>query len=131
MFVSVILVHLIEIGFDVSASQELSSRAESLLKEGERARDLGTQLNRETDVIRRDLESAIRTCSVQDRPLCSVIDPSGLRLTLRIEQVNKLYQEQPPSRLTFTLPIFTHITVEVKILALALIPLFSSHVKIR
>nr|KAF7427424.1 hypothetical protein H0235_007118 [Vespula pensylvanica] len=113
MFVSVILVHLIEIGFDVSASQELSSRAESLLKEGERARDLGTQLNRETDVIRRDLESAVRTCSVQDRPLCSVIDPSGLRLTLRIEQVNKLYQEQPPSRLTSTLPIFTHITVEL------------------
>lgn len=126
-----ILVHLIEIGFDVSASQELSSRAESLLKEGERARDLGTQLNRETDVIRRDLESAVRTCSVQDRPLCSVIDPSGLRLTLRIEQVNKLYQEQPPSRLTSALPIFTHITVEVKIVALALIPLFSSHVKIR
>ncbi|XP_043668422.1 prominin-1-A [Vespula pensylvanica] len=86
----------VETGLDVAldalmdlanASQELSSRAESLLKEGERARDLGTQLNRETDVIRRDLESAVRTCSVQDRPLCSVIDPSGLRLTLRIEQL--------------------------------------------
>ncbi|KAL2726988.1 prominin-1-A [Vespula squamosa] len=86
----------VETGLDVAldalmdlanASQELSSRAESLLKEGERARDLGAQLNRETDVIRRDLESAIRACSAQDRPLCSVIDPSGLRLTLRIEQL--------------------------------------------
>ncbi|XP_047352348.1 prominin-1-A isoform X2 [Vespa velutina] len=85
----------VETGLDVAldalmdlanASQELSSRAESLLKEGERARDLGTQLNRETDVIRRDLESAVKACSVQDRPLCSVIDPSGLRLTLRMEQ---------------------------------------------
>ncbi|XP_047352347.1 prominin-1-A isoform X1 [Vespa velutina] len=86
----------VETGLDVAldalmdlanASQELSSRAESLLKEGERARDLGTQLNRETDVIRRDLESAVKACSVQDRPLCSVIDPSGLRLTLRMEQL--------------------------------------------
>ncbi|XP_035722001.1 prominin-1-A-like isoform X1 [Vespa mandarinia] len=85
----------VETGLDVAldalmdlanASQELSNRAESLLKEGERARDLGTQLNRETDVIRRDLESAVKACSVQDRPLCSVIDPSGLRLTLRMEQ---------------------------------------------
>ncbi|XP_015173721.1 PREDICTED: prominin-1-A isoform X1 [Polistes dominula] len=86
----------LETGLDVAldalmdlanASQELSKRAESLLKEGERARDLGAQLNQETDVIKRDLESAIRTCSAQDRPLCSVIDPSGLRLTLHMEQL--------------------------------------------
>ncbi|KAI4502356.1 hypothetical protein M0802_002268 [Mischocyttarus mexicanus] len=71
------------------ASQELSNKAESLLKEGERARNLGAQLNQETDVIRRDLESAVRTCSLQDRPLCSVIDPSGLRLMLHMEQLLK------------------------------------------
>ncbi|KAK2584074.1 hypothetical protein KPH14_006520 [Odynerus spinipes] len=86
----------VETGLDVAldalmdlanASQELSSRAESLLKEGERARDLGTQLSRETEKIRRDLESTVRACSSQDRPLCAVIDPSGLRLTLRLEQL--------------------------------------------
>ncbi|KAI4480248.1 hypothetical protein M0804_010246 [Polistes exclamans] len=70
-----------------NASQELSNRAESLLKEGEKARDLGIELNQETDVIKRDLDNAIRTCSAQDRSLCSVIDPSGLRFTLHMEQL--------------------------------------------
>ncbi|KAG7190534.1 hypothetical protein KM043_006635 [Ampulex compressa] len=70
-----------------NASQGLSARAESVLKEAERARDLGAQLNRETDEIRRDLEAAVRACSGQDRPLCSIIDSSGLRLTLRMERL--------------------------------------------
>lgn len=75
----------------VSATQELSARAESLLKEGERAHELGLELSRETDAIRRDLEGAVRACSGPDRFLCAVIDSSGIRLDLRIGRVNKLY----------------------------------------
>jgi len=75
----------------VSATQELSARTESLLREGERAHELGLELSRETDEIRRDLEGAVRACSGPDRSLCAVIDSSGIRLDLRIERVNKLY----------------------------------------
>ncbi|XP_019889051.1 prominin-1-A [Ooceraea biroi] len=70
-----------------NATQELSSRAESLLKEGERAHKLGLELSRETDEIRRDLEGAVRACSGPDRSLCAVIDSSGIRLDLRIERL--------------------------------------------
>ncbi|XP_066598795.1 prominin-1-like [Prorops nasuta] len=70
-----------------NGTQELSSKAESLLKEGERARDLGTQLSRETEEIRRELEAALRACTNQDRPLCATIDPSSLRLTLRMDRL--------------------------------------------
>lgn len=75
----------------VTATQELSARTESLLREGERAYELGLELSRETDEIRRDLEGVVRTCSGPDRSLCAVIDSSGIRLDLRIERVNKLY----------------------------------------
>jgi len=75
----------------ISATHELSSRAESLLEEGERAHKLGLELSRETDGIRRDLEGAVRACSGPDRSLCAIIDSSGIRLDLRIERVNKLY----------------------------------------
>jgi len=75
----------------VSATQELSAKTESLLKEGERAHELGLELSRETNKIRRDLEGAVRACSGPDRSLCAVIDSSGIRLDLRIERVNKLY----------------------------------------
>ncbi|RLU25463.1 hypothetical protein DMN91_001619 [Ooceraea biroi] len=76
-----------------NATQELSSRAESLLKEGERAHKLGLELSRETDEIRRDLEGAVRACSGPDRSLCAVIDSSGIRLDLRIERttLSKIY----------------------------------------
>lgn len=75
----------------VSATQELSARTESLLRESEKARELGLELSRETDEIRRDLEGAVRACSGPDRSLCAVIDSSGIRLDLRIEWVSKLY----------------------------------------
>lgn len=75
----------------ISATQELSARTESLLREGERAYELGLELSRETDEIRRDLEGAVRACSGPDRSLCAVIDSSGIRLDLQIERVNKLY----------------------------------------
>lgn len=75
----------------VSATQELSARTESLLRESEKAHELGLELSRETDEIRRDLEGVVRACSGPDHPLCAVIDSSGIRLDLRIERVNKLY----------------------------------------
>lgn len=75
----------------VSATQELSAKVESLLREGEKAQELGSELSREMDEIRRDLEGAVRACSGPDRSLCAVIDFSGIRLDLRIERVNKLY----------------------------------------
>nr|XP_012221572.1 PREDICTED: prominin-1-A isoform X1 [Linepithema humile] len=70
-----------------NATQELSARTESLLREGERAHELGLELSRETDEIRRDLEGTVRACSGPDRSLCAVIDSSGIRLDLRIERL--------------------------------------------
>ncbi|XP_032680110.1 prominin-1-A isoform X2 [Odontomachus brunneus] len=70
-----------------NATQELSARVESLLREGEKAHELGSELSRETDEIRRDLEGAVRACSGPDRSLCAVIDSSGIRLDLRIERL--------------------------------------------
>ncbi|TGZ51630.1 Prominin-2 [Temnothorax longispinosus] len=75
---------LVDLG---NATQELSVRTESLLREGERAHELGLELSRETDEIRRDLEGAVRACSGPDRSLCAVIDSSGIRLDLRIERL--------------------------------------------
>ncbi|XP_072759518.1 prominin-1-A [Anoplolepis gracilipes] len=72
-----------------NATQELSARTESLLKEGEKAHELGLELSRETDEIRRDLEGAVRACSGPDRSLCAVIDSSGIRLNLRIDRLLK------------------------------------------
>lgn len=71
----------------VSASHTVSNTVESLLKDGENIRDLGNRLNREIDDLRRNLEGAMRACTGQDRPLCSTFDSSGLRLSLRIDQV--------------------------------------------
>ncbi|KAG5335958.1 PROM2 protein, partial [Acromyrmex heyeri] len=70
-----------------NATQELSAKTESLLREGERAHELGLELSRETNKIRRDLEGAVRACSGPDRSLCAVIDSSGIRLDLRIERL--------------------------------------------
>ncbi|KOX80925.1 Prominin-1-A [Melipona quadrifasciata] len=70
----------------VNASHRVSSNVESLLSNGENIRSLGKQLSREMDDLRRNLESALRACTGQDRPLCTIIDSSGLRLTLRIDQ---------------------------------------------
>lgn len=75
----------------VSETQGLSTKVESLLRESERAHELGLELSRETDEIRRNVESAVRACSGPDRYLCAVIDSSGIRLRLQIERVNKLY----------------------------------------
>ncbi|XP_011878779.1 PREDICTED: prominin-1-A isoform X2 [Vollenhovia emeryi] len=75
---------LVDLG---NATQELSARTESLLRESERAHELGLELSRETDEIRRDLEGAVRACSGSDRSLCAVIDSSGIRLDLRIERL--------------------------------------------
>ncbi|KAK1127201.1 hypothetical protein K0M31_003750 [Melipona bicolor] len=78
----------------VSASHRVSSNVESLLSNGENIRSLGKQLSREMDDLRRNLESALRACTGQDRPLCTIIDSSGLRLTLRIDQVNSIRVKQ-------------------------------------
>ncbi|KYM88881.1 Prominin-2 [Atta colombica] len=75
---------LVDLG---NATQELSAKTESLLKEGKRAHELGLELSRETNKIRRDLEGAVRACSGPDRSLCAVIDSSGIRLDLRIERL--------------------------------------------
>ncbi|KYM95019.1 Prominin-1-A [Cyphomyrmex costatus] len=75
---------LVDLG---NATQELSAKTESLLREGEQAHELGLELSRETDKIRRNLEGAVRTCSGPDRFLCAVIDSSGIRLDLRIERL--------------------------------------------
>ncbi|KAK9299815.1 hypothetical protein QLX08_007271 [Tetragonisca angustula] len=70
----------------VNASHRVSSNVESLLSDGENIRSRGKQLSREMDDLRRNLESALRACTGQDRPLCTIVDSSGLRLTLRIDQ---------------------------------------------
>ncbi|KYN39478.1 Prominin-2, partial [Trachymyrmex septentrionalis] len=75
---------LVDLG---NATQELSAKTESLLREGERAHELGLELSRETNKIRRDLEGAVKACSGPDRSLCAVIDSSGIRLDLRIERL--------------------------------------------
>ncbi|XP_036142411.1 prominin-1-A [Monomorium pharaonis] len=93
---------LVDLG---NATQELSARTESLLREGERARELGLELSRETDEIRRDLEGAVRACSGPDRSLCAVIDSSGIRLDLRIERLlrdDRLLRLQSTSRENLT-----------------------------
>ncbi|XP_015127021.1 prominin-1-A [Diachasma alloeum] len=74
--------------FQVSnTSQELSSRAKTILKEGERARELGAGLSREADGLRRELESLAAGCAPQDRPLCATINPAGLTVSLRLERL--------------------------------------------
>lgn len=70
-----------------SASQELSNCADILLREAERARDLGMELSREIDELRRGLETVIGDCVSQDRSVCATVNPVGLTVTLRIEQV--------------------------------------------
>ena len=75
----------------VTASQELAWKADSLLKRAERARELGIELGREADEIRRDLEQATRDCSPEDRSLCAVLDPSGLHLALRLDRVSPFF----------------------------------------
>ncbi|XP_060822585.1 prominin-1-A [Bombus pascuorum] len=69
-----------------NASYKISSNVESLLSDGENIRSLGKQLSREIDDLRRNLESTLRACTGRDRPLCTIIDSFGLRLTLRIDQ---------------------------------------------
>ncbi|XP_051157182.1 prominin-2 isoform X2 [Leptopilina boulardi] len=70
-----------------NATHELSTRTATLLKEGERARNLGIELSREADDIRRELEVTAKGCPQQDRSLCAILNPSGLNLALRLERL--------------------------------------------
>ncbi|XP_033220016.1 prominin-1-A [Belonocnema kinseyi] len=70
-----------------NATHELSTRTATLLKEGERARDLGIELSREADDLRRELEAAAKGCPPQDRSLCAILNPSGLYFALRLERL--------------------------------------------
>lgn len=75
----------------ITVSQKVSSNVESLLNDGENIRNLGKELTIEINNLRQNLESALRACTGQDRPLCTIIDSSGLRVTLRIDQVNSIH----------------------------------------
>ncbi|XP_026674016.1 prominin-1-A isoform X1 [Ceratina calcarata] len=70
----------------VNASHEVSNSVGSLLNDGENIRNVGKQLSREMDNLRRNLESGLNACTGQDRSLCNLIDSSGLRVTLRMDQ---------------------------------------------
>ncbi|KAK0083739.1 hypothetical protein PV325_008296 [Microctonus aethiopoides] len=70
-----------------NVSQELSQQADRVVKEAERARDLGIELSHELNTLRHNLEIATSGCSPQDRPLCATINPSGLALSLRIDRL--------------------------------------------
>ncbi|XP_076245933.1 prominin [Calliopsis andreniformis] len=72
-----------------NTSQVLSAKVESLLLDGEKARSLGRSLNIEIEDLRRNLESALKACTGPDRSLCNIIDSSGLRLTLGMEEIVK------------------------------------------
>ncbi|CAK9830567.1 prom1a [Anthophora retusa] len=74
---------LIDVG---NVTQKLSNSVEALLNDGENIRSLGKQLNMEVNDLRRNLESTLDACTGQDRPLCTLIDSSGLRVTLRMDQ---------------------------------------------
>lgn len=62
-----------------------------MLNDGENIRNLGKELTIEINSLRQNLESALRACTGQDRPLCTIIDSSELRVTLRIDQVNSIH----------------------------------------
>ncbi|KAJ8684138.1 hypothetical protein QAD02_019930 [Eretmocerus hayati] len=70
-----------------NASAELAYKTDGLLKRAERARELGEELGREVDEMRRELEGSTRDCGPEDRSLCAVLDPSGLHLSLRLDRV--------------------------------------------
>ncbi|XP_076751251.1 prominin [Xylocopa sonorina] len=70
----------------LNVTQTVSSNVESLLKEGESIRNMGKQLSREIESLRKNLELTLRACTGQDRPLCTVVDSSGLQLTLKMDQ---------------------------------------------
>ena len=61
--------------------------ADALLQRAERAREAGAELSREADDLRREFERATRDCGLEDRSLCSVLDPSGLHLAVHHERV--------------------------------------------
>lgn len=73
----------------LNVSQKVSSNVESLLSDGENIRNLGKELTIEINNLRQNLESALRACTGQDRSLCTIIDSSELRVTLRIDQLIK------------------------------------------
>lgn len=62
-----------------------------MLSDGENIRNLGKELSIEINNLRQNLESALRACNGQDRSLCTIIDSSGLQVTLRIDQVNSIH----------------------------------------
>ncbi|CAL7945606.1 unnamed protein product [Xylocopa violacea] len=70
----------------LNVSQTVSSNVESLLKEGESIRNMGKHLSREVENLRQNLEITLRACTGQDRPLCTIVDSSGLQLTLKMDQ---------------------------------------------
>ncbi|CAK9800795.1 Prom1 [Anthophora plagiata] len=74
---------LIDVG---NVTQKVSNSVEALLNYGENIRSLGKQLNMEVNDLRRNLEGTLDACTGQDRPLCTLIDSSGLRVTLRMDQ---------------------------------------------
>lgn len=71
------------------ASNEHAARAHDILNEADHVRELGVELSREIEKLRRDLEAAIASgCTYpQDRSLCATINPSDLAIKLTIEQV--------------------------------------------
>ncbi|OAD55871.1 hypothetical protein WN48_04165, partial [Eufriesea mexicana] len=70
----------------INATQKVSSNVESLLNDGENIRKSGKVLTIEVDSLRRNLENTLKACTGQDRPLCTIIDSSGLRVTLWMDQ---------------------------------------------
>ncbi|KOC60262.1 Prominin-1-A, partial [Habropoda laboriosa] len=73
----------------VNASHTVSDSVENLLKDAENILSFGKQLNIELSDMRRNLNTALDACAGQDRPLCTLIDSSSLRLTLRMDQFVK------------------------------------------
>lgn len=71
-----------------AATQGLSSRAEALLKDGDRASERGLALSREVDGLRRQLEDAVRDCPTKDRPLCATLNTAGFGVALRLDRVS-------------------------------------------
>lgn len=59
-----------------------------MLLDVEKARSLGRSLNIEIEDLRRNLDGALKACTGPDRSLCNIVDSSGLRLTLAMEQVH-------------------------------------------
>lgn len=58
-----------------------------LMKSTQRARDQGSNLGQDAENLRRELETAMKSCSFEDRSLCATLNPSGLHVALRLDRV--------------------------------------------